>query len=286
MKKNILLLVFIAIASSSASFATTEYKDLKHNKAINELLAKYEVAKDPQKKQFYLTAAAEQNSGLANKLLATAINIPDTQKIKYYLQAAKYGYPTQSYLAIADIYKQGVGIKKDEFLAECYKNLSKTNPNEPLIEACKSRYQMAFQDKVNVGFQSSYEIDKQADLDYKSLCIDSTDNNLLNPSMDKYERNILIQKICNKDVKHSDVNYIKNGDLIYKDNKILKVTAKGNIPYNKKITDGLVVYKPNPPLSLYIAKNNELVPAVDGDQVIKESHTYIVKNNRLIRYHI
>ena len=284
MKKKILILM--AITFFSASFATTEYADLKHNKAINELLAKYKVAKDSQQKQFYLTAAAEQNSGWANKLLAKEINIPDTQKIKYYIQAAKYGYPTQSYQAIADIYEQGVGIKKDDFLAECYKNLSKTNPNRPLIEACKSRYQMAFEDRVNLGLQSSYEINKKADLDYKSLCIDSTNNNLLNPSMDKYERHILIQKICNKNVKQNDINHIQNGDLIYQDNKILKVTAKGNIPYNKTISDGLVIYKPNPPLSLYIAKGNELIAAVDGDQVIKDNLTYIVKNNRLIKYHI
>ena len=84
MKKKILILM--AITFCSASFATTDYAGLKHNKAINELLSKYAVTKDTQKKQFYLTAAAEQNSGLANKLLAREINIPDTQKIKYYLQ--------------------------------------------------------------------------------------------------------------------------------------------------------------------------------------------------------
>jgi hypothetical protein len=281
-----IMLILIAITSFSVSFSNSEYPDLQHNKAINELLLKYEATKDLQKKQFYLIAAAEQHSGLANKILAQEINIPDSQKIKYYLQVAKYGYPSQSYKAIADIYEQGLGIKKDDFLAECYKNLSQNTPNQSLIKACRSRYQMNFEIKTNLGLQSLYEIKQQASLDYTSLCIDSTNNNLLNPSIDKYERHILMQKICNKNVIPNNKNYIQNNDLVYKDNKILKKTAKGYVPYNKKIADGLVVYKPNPPLSLYIAKDNELVPAQDGDQVIKNHHTYIVKDNRLIKYHI
>tara|TARA_B110000091_G_C13820600_1_gene480561 strand:+ start:96 stop:422 length:327 start_codon:yes stop_codon:yes gene_type:complete len=108
----------------------------------------------------------------------------------------------------------------------------------------------------------------------------------LNPNIDKYEQPILLQKLCDKGSKNSEANQIKNGDLIFKDQKILKKTAKGYVPYNKTIADGLVVYKTNPPISLYIAKDHELVPAKDGDQVIKDNHTYIVNNNRLIKYQV
>lgn len=283
MKKIAIFLSTLIIFSYA--FAN-DYQDLKHNKTINELLSKYKNTKDLQKKQFYLTAAAEQHSGLANYLLAQEVNISDPEKIKYYLQAAKYGYPKQSHKAVAQIYQEGLGIKKDDFIAECYKNLSKEQPNSPLILACRSRYPNNGFLLENLGLQSSYEIKRQAGIDYKAFCGDITNNNLFNSTIDKYEQQILIKKICNKDSQRTNKSYIKNGDLIYKDNKIFKKTAKGYMPYNKKIVDGLIVYKPNPPVSLYIAKNHELIPAKDGDQVIKDHHTYIVKNNMLVKYQV
>lgn len=279
MKK--IIICTTAILTFSYLFGN-EYPDLKHNQTINELFKKYDAAKDPQQQQFYLTAAAEQHSGLANYLLAEEANTPYTQKINYYLEAAKYGYPNQSYKAIAKIYNQGLGVTKDEFKSECYKNLSLNEPNKALIEACQSRYPSNGFLRESLGLQSSYEINRQADMDYKAFCDDN--NNLLNPNIDKYEQHLLVERLCNKSKHKNKKDTLNIGDLIFKNNKILKKTAKGYIPYNKKISDGLVVYRPNPPFSIYIAKENELIPAKNGDQVLKDGHTYIVENNRLEKY--
>ncbi|OIN85124.1 hypothetical protein [Francisella sp. TX07-6608] len=181
---------------------------------------------------------------------------------------------------------KGLGVTKNEFLAQCYNNLAEDKPNQELVVACQSGNQVLhINQRYSRKLQSSYEIIRQANLDYKAFCNDFATSNLLNPNLDKYEQHLLMEKICH--TEQSDTSkHINNGDIVYKDNQLFKKTAKGYIPYNKKISDGLIVYKINTPVSLYIAKNNELIPAQNGDQVIKNHQTYVVNNNKLVKYQV
>jgi len=153
---------------------------LPNGQLIDSLLLKYEIAKGSKDKKgksdddqavFFLTASAEQGSGLANLLLAREDNIPFNKKINYYLQAAKYGYPSEGYQAIANIYQNGLGVEKDDFLASCYRHLATYNANKPLVEVCQSRYPDKFRPMPNMPLQSAKEIMKKAKTDYARFVI-------------------------------------------------------------------------------------------------------------------
>ena len=219
---RILLTIVISVSLGLAN----DYKDLKHNKTINQLFYKYDHTDDLKQKHFYLVAAAEKHSGLANLLLAQEINTPDTQKIKYYLQAARYGYPKQAYSQIAKIYAKGLGVTRDDFLSQCYQNLAKDKPNQALVVACQSRYHVLQTNHGYSNLQSNYEIMRQADIHYKEFCSNFANRNLLNPQLDKYEQHILMEKICDTEQPRNS-EYINNGDIVYKDNQLFKKTAKG-----------------------------------------------------------
>ena len=255
---------------------------LPNGEMIDQLFLKYETQKDKEKQQFFLTASAEQHSGLANLLLAKEVNVPAHKKISYYLQAAKYGYPEKGYSEIAAIYKDGLGVEKDDFLANCYLNLAKYNSSKALVEVCRSRYPETFIVEPNMPLQSAKEVNNKASLDYARFCNNFATHNILNPLLDKNEQKILAQMLCNPKDK-MDVK-LQAGDIVIKDDNLYQYTSKGYVLYNQKAQDGLPVYRLNPPMSLYIYKKGTLEITKEGDQVIKDDKTYIVKNNRLVKF--
>lgn len=265
-------------SDANASLNTT----LPNGKLIDELLTKYEVETDKNKKTFYLTASAEQHSGLANLLLAKKANTPVNKKIHYYLEAAKYGYRNEGYQGIATLYDQGVGVEKDELLANCYSNLTKETPNQAFIGVCQSRYPQGFVVVANHALQSSKEIIKKADKDYQAFCKNFRQANLLSASIDQQEQQILANRFCHQKIAPNKL--IHHGDIVLKDNELFQYTTKGYVPYLDQISEGLPVYRFNPPVSLYIYHDGKLVLAHNGDKVIKDDQSYIVKNNQLVKF--
>jgi len=275
--------VYGATAQSGTKDELSVFNEhLPNGKLIDQLLLKYETTTDPTQKQFFLVASAEQNSGLANLLLAGQDNVPANKKIRYYLEAAKYGYPIKAYHAIADIYQHGLGVEKDEFLANCYSNLAKYNSNKPLVEVCKTRYPDRFMPMPNMPLQSGKEIFKKAQSDYASFCDNFNQHNLLNPLLDNNEQQVLARLLCTPE--STDKPSVEIGDIVLKDDKLYQYTIKGYLPYHQKMQDGLAVYHFNPPVSLYIYKNGELQPTKEGDKVVEDGKTYEVKNNRLVKF--
>jgi TPR repeat protein len=286
--------------TAAASVTITQQSDdlarlndtLPHGKLIDSLLLKYEIAKGSNNKKdkkgksnddqavFFLTASAEQGSGLANLILAREDNVPFNKKINYYLQAAKYGYPSEGYQAIADIYQNGLGVENDDFLASCYRNLATYNSNKPLVEVCKSRYPDKFRPMPNMPLQSAKEIMKKAQTDYALFCDNFNEHNLFNPLLDKNEQKILAQLLCHPENKTIN-GQLKIGDIVLKEGDLFKYTNEGYMAYTQKMQNGTPVYRINPPISLYIYKEGQLKPTQNGDKIVKDGKPYIVKDNRL-----
>ena len=259
-------------------------KALPQGKLIHTLLKSAKSAKTKTQKQFYLTAASEQHSGRASLELAESLKEKNPeQAIQYYSKASRYGYAHEGYTEIAKIYEDGaIGIKKDELLASCFRNNAKGRSNQSLIAMCRNKYPVKFVVEPNIGLQSADEVIDKGKADFKAFCHNPNTANLLNPNLDKYEQTILANMICNP--KDDDKTTLKDGDVVLKGLNLYIYSASGYLPYNKPVVDGLVVYRFNAPISLYIYKDKKLQPTQDGDQVIKDGKTYVVKNNQLVKF--
>ena len=147
---------------------------------------------------------------------------------------------------------------------------------------CRSRYPNSFIIVSNHPLQRSKEIIKKAQEDYRSFCNNFSEHNLLNSTIDDKEQKILADHFCHVSTqKQTKLHY---GDIVLKGTKLYQYTAKGDLPYLEKVKDGLVVYRINPPLSLYIYNDGKLALAHNGDKVIKDDKAYIVKNNQLVKF--
>lgn len=229
--------------------------------------------------------AALLNSGLAHAKLAELAlkeSPPNRKKAVYhYTQAAQYGYP-ESYKTIASLLKdQQATHKKTELLLECYQNVLKPVPNIDLLRYCRVELADSFHYNRNQGVQSEFEAELKASTHLLEFCRNPEKAQCLNPDLGEFERRALFQKICQGETAQYDA--LKVGDIVLKAESLFAFDGKALKPYLKPIVDDLVVYRLNPPLSLFVYQNGQLNPLEEGDTMIKDNQAFMVKNNRLVQ---
>ena len=286
MLKVIMVLGGALLMVTGAQSATTHpEKKLTKAQEIATLLTHAANAKSIEQKRFYYLAASKRNSGLAYLKLADLNSAKDPKlAVNQYLMAARFGYE-RAYSKIGLLFKHGnKALKANAFLGECYINMGRGMPDTDLMHVCQSRFPIAFKIKPNLGLQSEYEINLATKALLKNMC-GGTHAMIFAGTIDKKVQARLTESFCRAKFKQETQGLgLKTGDLLLQDNKVFKVTAEGIKPFQAQLKNGDVVFKKNPPLSLYLFKKGKLIPAVDGDQVIKDGQAFVVKNNQLKPY--
>jgi len=275
----IMCIVGLAIANTVYATATTQ----NNSTQIDALLTK---AKDePKEAKRHWQEAALLHSGLANiKLAELSLKekpINREQAIYYYTQAAQYGYP-EYYQTVAELVKAQQGKQENcEFLDDCYRNVAKTSPDNYLLNYCQGALVGSFHYGRNQGVQSESEAKQKATDDLTEFCSDPNKARWIHPDINALERQALFKTICNTEVKQQSA--LEIGDIVFKDNKLFTFTDKGFIDYLNPIENGLVAYRLNDPVSVFVYQDGELKPVENGDTVIKDGRAFVIKNNRLVQ---
>ena len=286
MLKVIIVLGGVLLMATCAQAATT-HPERKLTKAqeIATFLTKAANAKSIEQKRFYYIAASKRNSGLAYIMLADLNRAKDPKlAVNEYLMAAHFGYK-RAYSKIGLLFKHGnKALKANAFLGECYINMGRGMPDMDLMHVCHSRFPIAFKIKPNLGLQSEYEVNLATKALLKNMC-SGAHAMIFAGTIDKKVRAKMTETFCRAKFKQATQGLgIKTGDLLLQDNKVFKVTAEGIKPFQARLKNGDVVFKKNMPLSLYLFKDGKLIPAKNGDQVIKDGQAFVVKNNQLNSY--
>lgn len=286
MLKVILALGGSLLMVTGAQSATTHpEKKLTKAQEIATLLTKAANAKSIEQKRFYYLAASKRNSGLAYLNLADLNSAKDPKlAVNQYLMAARFGYE-RAYSKIGLLFKHGnKALKANAFLGECYINMGRGMPDTDLMHVCQSRFPIAFKIKPNLGLQSEYEVNLATKALLKNMCSGARAM-IFAGTIDKKVRARLTETFCRSKFKQETQGLgLKTGDLLLQDNKVFKVTAEGIKPFQARLKNGDVVFKKNMPLSLYLFKDGKLIPAKNGDQVIKDGQAFVIKNNQLNSY--
>lgn len=218
---------------------------------------------------------AQTHSGLAYMRLASLNDDNPKKAIKDWLSAAQYGYPQKAYLAIAAIYDQGGnGLKKDGFIAQCYRNLAKPIVAQDMLTMCEQNTSM-FTYYPNQGIQNTYEAMIKARSDYQALC-QRSDLSVLNRDYSKAEAKELQSLLCSDDVAQSS---LKDNDLVLVDQKLYQIKSGMYVPYQAPLNTGEVVYRFIDPKQVYVFDGKQLTLAQEGMKIIKAGQSYIFHDN-------
>lgn len=282
-KDLFILVAFLTI--TTLSFADTEENRANQSKQIDALITKAQQAKEASEAKRYWQEAALLHSGLANiKLAQLSLKekpINRKQAIYYYTQAAQYGYP-ESYKQVAELVKlQKAKGSKESLLDECYQNIAKAAPDNALLNYCQSAFVGSFHYGKNQGVQSDGEAAQKAADDLQQFCRDPNTARWIHPEINAIERQALFKAICKAETQQQSA--LAFGDIIFKDNQLFTHTDKGLIAYLKPVEEGLVAYRLNEPVSVFVYQSGELKPLENGDTIIKDNQAFMVKNNRLVQ---
>ena len=278
-----ILMLGVAVITCAANMTNAQETIQSNSAQIDTHLTK---AKDtPKEAKRHWQEAALLHSGIANIKLAelalTEKPINRDQAIYYYTQAAQFGYP-ECYQTVAELVKAKQGKEgKCELLDDCYRNVAQVSPDNALLNYCQSALVGSFHYGRNQGIQSESEAQQKATDDIRQFCSDPGKARWLHPDINILERQALFKIICADEVKQQSA--LEVGDIVFKDNQLFTFTDKGFIDYLNPIENGLVAYRLNDPVSVFVYQEGELKPVENGDTVIKDGHAFVVKNNRLVQ---
>lgn len=261
---------------------------------VEEIMQKVADTTDLSAKERLLKEAVKTRSGLAylklgqlelNQLLHDKSNVSlDSAKatLNDFKQAVRFGYP-EGYLSIATLYDKGLGVTQNSFLAGCYNNLAKLNPDQRYIDLCNSRMAQDFVIVKPEGLQNAYEVNLKAQTLVSDFC-QKGQGDLLNTGLSDQLRTALFQKICqaNNSDEHTQKEFHLTNDDLVLINGALSVYQNGALtPYQLPLQKGQIIYQKNPAYSAYIFNGKDLRIANDGTIIQRGNKIYRIEQGQM-----
>ncbi|WP_440616386.1 hypothetical protein [Cysteiniphilum sp. 6C5] len=301
--KNVLIIVGVMLDLTHTAMAQTHFGQPDSSRItskplmVKEIMQEVDETHDVLAKENLLKEAAKARSGLAylqlgqlalNQSLHSGGNVSlDTAKdiLNDFKQAVRFGH-LEGYLGMATLYDKGLGVTQNSFLAGCYNNLAKLNPDQRYIDLCNSRMAQDFVIVKPEGLQNTYEVNLKAQNLVSDFC-QKGQGELLNARLSEQLRTALFQKICQTnnvvtDTQNKQNDFtLKNDDLILVDGALTVYKHGALTTYQLPLQKGQIVYQKNPEYSAYIFDGKDLRIANEGTVIQRGSKIYRIEQGQM-----